>query len=258
MPTIAMMIAYRDATPTQRNTPQGMTGPELTDLRQSVTGIIDELQRRRTRMDELTERCRTNSALRASVRLILVNTFYFGMYVRRWAGPDTPYPVRKADTSRKVGTQGKPVSQKLQNMRVRTNGKGRVMLKPIGMVTEGPPARRVNTEGRLDSMEDVCLRGIREAFDAIPNAQHREFVRHRLLVANDYVVSADGLPWPSEDSLFDEQANIAIEVESDAGCVRKVSDRFINTFEIYWRCAYATRPPWSRYEGWMEPLDRTH
>lgn len=219
---------------------------ESSRVKANVTECYDELTRRVSLLDELKTRCSREVDLQAACRRFLRNAFMCGMYMRKWAGPGTPYPVDSESSSLDVGQEGKRVSGELIDGAIHMTPSGEVKVKDMSEEeVEDFERSDFLRGGRLASMLEAHLRAAFYSIDSIPSSSTRAFVRERMF-ASLPCRTTENTRWPSGD-LF-HATLFGFDPASSSSC-RETSASVIQSCELLLPIFYKTRPQWSIFEG---------
>lgn len=246
---IPSMDMMQDAARRVRNAASSI--PE--EFREAANNLVEcaaVLKERKAKLNTIRARCSRISAFEKAARLLVRNTFYFAMYARRWAGPNTPYPISTHDTNRMVGRH-KAISPALVGKAVHITAQGEVVLRDRRSDTE-TPADEV-ADGKANEMMYAYLRAIRTVGDAA-EPRVREALVASLLSSIEAVPAVDGSHWPAEKTLwkcfFDGERSIA----AASDCIRQESSVLLATCRMLLPYVYKSMPVWSRYEGRLDEV----
>ena len=210
----------------------------------------EALRARFAPLKALQTRCARDAAFARVARQVVRYLFYAAMYMRRWAGPGTRYPIEASETRRLVG-RDKQVSPELKKRHVRVSPKGEVRL--FDGDDEDLEADRVD-KGKLENMYDSYFFAASETVDACEDASARRALE-RLPMALNRARTTEGGYWPAEETLWEYcyTGDTAIAGAGDeTACIRARSQQLLVTVEMLIGYAYKSRPEWSRYEGTID------
>jgi len=219
----------------------------------NVPPIIESYSRYMMRIhSSMLDASRTGGqAFMKVLRLFARLFFNLGMYLRRWAGPGTPYPISREYTQIMVGSGRNPVSDSLVDMRVSFTLNG-IRVLDGGETSAFPMADTVGEEGRLENMEYAHMQCLIELYHSLGEGEKmaaRNLFRRGMTAP---VANEDGNFVTSEsESLFDVCFLMNFSIANANRCVRISSGEIVQGVLVSLPYLYKTRPTWSRYEGYL-------
>ena len=210
----------------------------------NTAACVTTLRERCALMQELRRRCTQDPATQRDARRFLKNVFLFAMYSRRWAGPETPYPIAAHETRRNVG-QHKPISLELRGKYVHVASDGDVRLRDAGTT------RADETDsGRAIAMYYAHLQA---AHTALARSAAHGFLTARLLLAIR-PPTVDGSHWPAEERLWETLFAGERSVAMGTTCTRQVSADLLRSCRMLAPFLYKTPPAWMSFEGSVDNI----
>ena len=196
---------------------------------------------------EAHRRAAARPPLLAKARLAARLFFYLAMYLYRWAGPGTPYPVVGPDASKiTVGSEDKPVSETLVGRGVRHTSAG----VRLTTTASDPVAAEINQDGRLGNMENAHLQALHALFDACTDDEKQKL--RRAFRACTHFEKIDGSGFYTDgsgQSLFDmcvDTSDRAYSVIQGRVCVRMAARSVLYGTLTVIPVLYKSPPAWSR------------
>lgn len=243
IPSVSSLRSFYDSLPP---TPPGS---DASGLKQNVRKCLSILETRVSLMNALKRRCSQNEPLLRVLRRLFRNVFLFSMYARRWAGPDTPYPISRREANRNVGSQ-KPVSPSLVGSSIKVSRKGDVFVVPFDDSLE--PSDEVQS-GKVMSMMNSYLYSVYLCIESLEREEWKVLLKTSLFLAIPKPC-LDGSYWPSHELLWDSLFCERASVSAGTTCIRQISSDLLHTCELLLPIAYKTRPNWMRYEGSIDEI----
>lgn len=244
-PSVEMMTAFAAQLETHMRTiPSTLRGAA-----RNAVACAQTLRARTATLKGIRTRCAQSPELERTFRLILRNTFFLAMYMRRWAGPGTAYPISQHETKRLVGRQYKPISDALVGKTPVVSRIGEVSLREWR-----PGNQRADTvkDGKADAMMDTYMRALHTCIEEA-NPRLRETLRAGLPLASDNPTT-DGSFWPMEKTLWECVFGREQSIATGDYCIRLYSNTLLNTCRMLLPYAYKSVPTWARYEGFPDQV----
>lgn len=246
VPSIDELKAFVQRLPSVSNSDSAA----VKDCKRNAKECLDILQARQRQLTNLRNRLNESVEAGSIAKRLLKNLFMFAMYARRWAGPDTPYPIVRRETNRNVG-QHKPLSPALRGMTVHVGATGVVTLRADKGDGKGEAADTI-MDGKAMAMMDAHLLGAFNTIDSIPDSGLRNFFTTNLLLANS-ARTTDDTRWPAEETVWQALFG-AHSVSSGETCIRQISSTILHTCHMLTPIIYRTQPQWMRYEAVLDEI----
>lgn len=198
--------------------------------------------------DRLVAKCQEEPSLMRRVRTTARMFWMYAMYLRRWKGPGTAYPIRAEDTRVRVTRAN--VSSALKNRFVSAHASG---LRLSALERNALPADVVNDEGRLDNMEMQLQEALRLQYDALSD-DDRVLVGRAFRCAEPYRMVDGSGHWCSAEGMFDACFGHGHSLATGNRCVRIASLQLLGGVITLALRLYKNPPSWLLHEGILAPV----
>ena len=218
--------------------------PPLQVLNICYTELVQRERERRT----LVRMCEEDPSLMRKVRVITRLFWMYAMYLRRWKGPGTPYPVNAADTRTRVTWANMSPDLKHKMVAHGATGVRLTAVRPGTRRSNAIPADSINDDGRLDGMETQIQHSLRSRFDAL-TAREQEAVKAGFRIAHIYRMVDDSGFYVKRETLFDACFGGGYSLAMGNRCVRLTSLGMLGGTLTMGKLLFRTPPTWMLYEG---------